>query len=132
MAIHIDEKDLKSGLVSLVLALVDVIRDALETQALRRLDSGSLTEEECERLGKALMELDIALKEVKEDLGVTEAVQSVRDGLDRIVDEVVTGLVNPKALEQAASRGSAEHTADRVADGRERVQMARLSGLAGR
>jgi len=37
MAIHIDEDNLKSGVLGLVLALVEVIRDALKLQALKRM-----------------------------------------------------------------------------------------------
>ena len=39
--------------------------------------------------GKALMELDIALEEIKADPGIIEWVQAVRDGLDEIVDGVI-------------------------------------------
>lgn len=95
MAIHIDEENLKSGVLGLVLALVEVIRDALKIQALKRMEGGSLTEEECERLGKALMELDLALEQIKEEQGVAEAVRAVRDGLDGIVDDVIDRIANP-------------------------------------
>ena len=96
MAIHIDEDNLKSGVHGLVLALVEVIRDALKIQALKRMEGGSLSDEECERLGKALMELDIALEEIKEGQGVSESVRAVRDGLDEIVDDVIDKLINPE------------------------------------
>ena len=100
MAIHIDEDNLKSGVLGLVLAVVEVIRDALKTQALKRMDSGSLSEGECERLGKALMDLDIALEGIKEEQGITESVRAVRDGLDEIVDDVVNRLVNPETWQE--------------------------------
>ena len=100
MAIHVDEDNLKSGVLGLVLALVDVIRDALGIQALKRMESGSLSEEECERLGKTLMDLDIALEEIKEEQGVTESVRAVRDGLDDIVDGVIDRLINPEKWQE--------------------------------
>ncbi|MEI6157670.1 MAG: gas vesicle protein K [Atribacterota bacterium] len=96
MAINIDESNLKQGVLGLVLALVEVVRDALKIQALKRMESGHLTEEECERLGEALMDLDIALEEIKEEQGITESVQAVRDGLDEIVDDVIDRIVNPE------------------------------------
>src|SRR4030042_3897759 len=96
MAIHVDEDSLKSGVLGLVLALVEVIRDALKIQALKRVESGVLSEEECERLGKALMDLDIAIEEIKEEQGITESVRAVRDGLDEIVDDVIDKLINPE------------------------------------
>jgi len=96
MAIDINEDNLKHGVLGLVLALVEVIRDALRIQAFKRMESGILTDEECERLGEALMDLDIALEEIKEEQGITESVQAVRDGLDEIVDDVIDRMVNPE------------------------------------
>jgi hypothetical protein len=96
MAINIDENNLKHGVLGLVIALVEVIRDALKIQALKRIEGGSLSEEECERLGKALMDLDIALEEIKTEQGIIESVQAVRDGLDEIVDDVIDRIVNPE------------------------------------
>ena len=107
MAIHVDEDSLKSGVLGLVLALVEVIRDALKIQALKRVESGVLSEEECERLGKALMDLDIAIEEIKEEQGITESVRAVRDGLDEIVDDVINRLINPeKWQEETEERGN--------------------------
>jgi len=96
LAITVDEANLKHGVLALVLALVEVIRDALRLQAFRRMESGILSEEECERLGRALMDLDLALEEIKEEQGITESVQAVRDGLDDIVDDVLDRIVNPE------------------------------------
>jgi hypothetical protein len=101
MVIKIDENNLKQGVLGLVVALVEVIRDALKIQAIRRMDSGILTDEECERLGQALMELDTALEGIKEEQGLTESVQSVRDGLDKLVDDVVDKMINPGRWEGA-------------------------------
>ncbi|MDH7596347.1 MAG: gas vesicle protein K [Methanothrix sp.] len=97
MALNIDENNLKHGLLGLVIALVEVIRDALRMQALRRMESGVLTEEEVNRLGEALMELDIAIEEIKREQGITESVKAVRDGLDEIVDDVLDRIVNPES-----------------------------------
>lgn len=105
MAIDINEDNLKHGVLGLVLALVEVIRDALRIQAIKRMESGILTEEECERLGEALMDLDIALEEIKEQQGITESVQAVRDGLDEIVDEVINRIVNPERWQEAEVQG---------------------------
>ena len=102
MAIDISEDNLKHGVLGLVLALVEVIRDALRIQAFKRMESGILTDEECERLGEALMDLDIALEEIKEEQGITESVQAVRDGLDEIVDDVIDRMVNPERWREEA------------------------------
>ena len=106
MAIDINEDNLKHGVLGLVLALVEVIRDALKIQAFKRMESGILTEEECERLGEALMDLDVALEEIKKEQGITESVQAVRDGLDEIVDDVIDRMVNPgRWKEEAEEKG---------------------------
>jgi hypothetical protein len=104
MAINIDENHLKQGVLGLVMALVEVIRDALRTQAVKRMESGVLTEEECERLGTALMDLDEALEEIIRDQGLVESVRSVRDGLDNLVSEVVDRMINPGRWEEVSDR----------------------------
>ena len=104
MAIDIDEKSLKHGVLGLVIALVEIIRDALNLQAMRRMEGGSLTEEEMERLGAALMDLDIAIEEIKEEQGIVESVKSVRDGLDEIVDDIVDKVINPERWGEEAEQ----------------------------
>ena len=56
------------GLGRLVIAILDIVRDLLERQALRRVDSGSLTPEQIERLGQALIALDRQFAELHEVL----------------------------------------------------------------
>lgn len=96
MAIRVDEDNLKHGLLSLVVALVEVIRDALKHQACRRMEGGSLTEEEIERVGRALLSLDRAIDELKEEQGIAESVRAVREGLDEIADDVIDRILNPE------------------------------------
>lgn len=94
--INIDADNLKHGVLGLVIALVEVIRDALKIQAFKRMEAGSLKEEEMERLGQALMELDTAIEQIKEEQGIAQSVKSVRDGLDNIVDDVLEKMINPE------------------------------------
>jgi hypothetical protein len=100
MVIKIDENNLKQGVLGLVVALVEVIRDALRIQAIKRMESGILSDEECERLGKAMMELDVALEGIKKEQGLTASVQSVRNGLDSLVDDVIDKMINPERWEE--------------------------------
>ncbi|MDG9701843.1 gas vesicle protein K [Streptomyces sp. DH37] len=104
MAITVDEKSLKQGVLSLVVTLVEVIQEALERQALRRMNGGDLTEEELERLGDALLELDEAIEEIKSDHGITDSVADLHRGLDEVVDDVVDKLVNPGRWAEEARR----------------------------
>jgi len=106
MVVNIDEKSLKHGVLGLVIALVEIIRDALKLQAMKRMEGRSLTEEEMERLGQALMELDAAIEEIKEEQGIIESVKSVRDGLDEIVDDVLDRMINPEEWKEKAEQWS--------------------------
>ena len=54
-----------SGLAQLVLTLVELIRKLVEKQAIRRVEGGSLSEEEIERLGETLMKLELKMEELK-------------------------------------------------------------------
>jgi len=101
MSIDIDEKNLKHGVLGLVIALVEVIQDALRLQAVKRVEGGSLTDEETDRLGQALMDLEEALAEIKAQQGISEAVKNVRDGLDDLVDDVLEQMINPSRWTQA-------------------------------
>jgi len=111
--IDIQEDNLKQGVLGLVMAIVEIVRDALKTQALRRVEGKSLTDEETERLGQALMDLDTAIDGIKEEMGITEAVQSVRDGLDDLVDDVVRKLIDPRQWEDEL-RGVADRKSELV------------------
>jgi hypothetical protein len=112
MVVDIDEKNLKHGVLGLVIALVEIIKDTLKLQAIKRMEGGSLTEEEMERLGEALMDLDAAIEEIKEEQGISESVTSVRDGLDDLVDDVISRLVNPEEWRtEAEAKGQLEHAA---------------------
>ena len=95
MRVDLAEGDLKSGVLGLVVALVEIIKEALRLQALRRMEGGSLTEEEVERLGQALEDLDEAIERIKLEAGIAESVKAVRDGLDQIVDEVLDTILDP-------------------------------------
>lgn len=101
--LEIDENSLKHGVLTLVVTLVEVIQEALEIQAVRRLEGGDLTEEEQDRLGEALMELDEALDEIKAEHGITASVTDLHRGLDDVVDEVVDKLINPARWAEEAN-----------------------------
>ncbi len=96
MTVNIDEKNLKPGLLGLVVALVEIIQETLERQALRRMEGGRLNEKEIERLGNALMELNEALEHIKKENGIEDVVGAIRNDLDRVADEAVGKIINPE------------------------------------
>lgn len=62
-------KDREAGIAGLVVVLVDIVRQLLERQALRRMDAGTLTDEQVERLGQALMGLERQVAELTDFVG---------------------------------------------------------------
>jgi hypothetical protein len=64
-----DEKDPARGLAQIVLTVVELLRELMERQAIRRVDSGELSDEQVERLGEALIALDERMTQLCEDFG---------------------------------------------------------------
>ena len=104
MPIKIDENNLKSGLLGLVVALVEVIQEVLEREALRRMESGRLKEEEVDRLGVSLMELDEAIDRIKRENDIEEIVNKLRLELDKVVEDSLDLIANPESGEEAEVR----------------------------
>ena len=61
-----------SGLAKLVLTLVELIRKLVEKQAMRRVEGGTLTDDEIERLGETLMNLELKMEELKKHFNLTD------------------------------------------------------------
>lgn len=68
--IKADPENVEQGLAKLVLTLVELLRRLMEKQALRRIERGSLTEEEIEKVGLTLMKLEEKMEEIKEVFGL--------------------------------------------------------------
>ena len=60
------------GLLQLVLTLVEAIRELMERQAIRRIEAGSLTDEETVRVGLTLMRLEEQMQLLKTQFGFTD------------------------------------------------------------
>jgi hypothetical protein len=73
MSVDPDPDDAARGLAQLVLTLVELLRQLMERQAIRRVEAGDLSDEQVERLGQALIALEERMKELKEDLGLADA-----------------------------------------------------------
>ena len=63
--INADPEQVEKGLVQLVLTLVELLRQLMERQALRRMDNGTLTDDQIERLGDTFMKLEARMQELK-------------------------------------------------------------------
>jgi hypothetical protein len=70
--INADPESLERGLAQLVLTIVELLRQLMERQALRRIDGGTLSDEQIERLGQTFMELDNRMAQLRDEFGLDE------------------------------------------------------------
>ena len=70
--VNADREGLEKGLAQPVLTLIELLRQLMERQALRRIDGGSLTADEIERLGETFMLLEERMAELKEAFGIED------------------------------------------------------------
>jgi hypothetical protein len=69
--IELDRDDAERTLASLVLTIVELVRQLMERQAVRRLEAGGLTEDQIERMGSALMALEEHMAHLREQFGLS-------------------------------------------------------------
>ena len=63
--------DVQRSVAKLVLTLVEAIRQLLERQAIRRMDADTLTPDEVESIGLALMRLEETVRDLGAQFGLT-------------------------------------------------------------
>ena len=68
--LNIDSDKVQNGLAQLVLAIINMLHELLERQAIRRMEANQLTEEEIERLGTTLMKQAHQLDQLREAFGL--------------------------------------------------------------
>ncbi|MEU5611148.1 gas vesicle protein K [Streptomyces sparsogenes] len=70
--IAVDPESVRRSLAGLVLTIVELLRQLMERQALRRVDQGGITDEQIEELGLTLMALEEQMTELREHFGLTQ------------------------------------------------------------
>jgi Gas vesicle protein K len=70
--VNADPERLEQGLARLVLTLIELLRQLMERQALRRIEGGSLSSDEIERLGETFMLLAERMEELKHEFGLED------------------------------------------------------------
>ena len=68
-----DAESVERDLFKLVLTIIELVRQLMEKQALRRVEEGDLTDEQIEGLGQGLMHLEAAMEELKSRYDLTTA-----------------------------------------------------------
>ncbi len=66
-----DPEDVEKGLAQLVLTIIELLRQLMEKQAIRRVEAGGLSDDDIERLGTTLMLLDARMQELRDHFGLT-------------------------------------------------------------
>src|SRR5579883_2684071 len=69
--LELSSENIEQGLAKLVLTLIDFIRQLLERQAIRRMEGGTLSDDEVEQMGQALMKLEGKVRELAEQFGLS-------------------------------------------------------------
>jgi hypothetical protein len=69
--VEVDRDGVEKGLASLVLTIVELLRQLMERQALRRVDQGDLTDEQVDRIGTTLMALEEQMDRLREHFGLS-------------------------------------------------------------
>ncbi len=67
-----NDENLEQGLAKLVLTLIELLRQLMERQAIRRIDADTLSAEEIERLGRVFIALGERMEELKQAFGLED------------------------------------------------------------
>ena len=67
-----DPENVERGLAQLVLTIVELLRQLMERQALRRIDDGTLSDEQIDRLGRTFMALADRMEQLRDEFGLEE------------------------------------------------------------
>ena len=70
--VNADPEKVERGLAQLVLTLIELLRQLMERQALARMEQGTLTDEQVERLGETFMKLEQRMQELLEHFELEE------------------------------------------------------------
>lgn len=105
--IDLDGEDAADGLIALVVAVIELLVETMEREAVRRMSSGQLTDDEVEKLGTRFAAIEAELDRLKADAGVEQDVDEFRAQLHGLVDEAVTSVAADEGV--AGGLGVLDH-----------------------
>lgn len=103
-------EDVGRSLGRLVVTLLEVVRQVIERQALRRVDGGDLSEEQVERLGQALIDLEDTFDELRDTFGVREEDWYLPLDVRRLLDETPSEHRDPRPQNLTTSQTTRRET----------------------
>src|SRR3954447_13045380 len=76
----LDSSNVEQGLAKLVLTIIELLRQLMERQAMRRVESDTLTDDQLEELGLTLMRLEEKMEELKIIFGLENEALNIELG----------------------------------------------------
>jgi hypothetical protein len=70
--VALEPDKIERGLLTLVLSIVELLRQLMEKQAMRRIDAGSLTPGEVDRVGQSLMQVEATIRKLQAQFGIDD------------------------------------------------------------
>lgn len=68
--LELEPGKIERGLLTLALSLIELLRQLMEKQAMRRIDAGTLSAEEIDRVGRSLMEVEATIRRLQQQFGI--------------------------------------------------------------
>lgn len=92
--IDLDGDGAADGLLALVIAVIELLVEAMEREAVRRMSSGQLSDDQVERLGTRFASIEDELDRIKEETDTRRDVDDLRGQLHGLVDDAVSRVAS--------------------------------------